>query len=886
MGIRRPTLFGSLSLKREKRHHRESIKEVVEEAEEAKIEMNPEVPSRVKRWHHVKALVRNPDKLYEVMIKKETKAVAKVVRKVPSFIFEHGGRDVVPIEELEAEPGTPGGESSRRSIGEHGDSSRSLGEGDAPATPTTPGTPGAGGGPGPEARRRRPVCVCVPVLHPDGMFRLRWDVLQVFALAYVSLMVPMRLGFDWSAVGVWYVLETGLDVYFFLDIFVNFLTALYRQADEGLGNTHVSGLIIDKRRIARAYLRGWFLIDCLACAPVDYFMRGVNGSLLCSAHPVHPCLRRKGGASSKASAFRLFKILRVFRVLKLFRLFRLKRLFKKYQDQLLYWMPLIQASKLFFMLIFASHWMGCCYATVFPFDDHLSQGIGERYVDMVYWAMQTITTVGYGDMTSTKTSARLVATSAMAVGGLIFGWLIQYVLNVLDPDTFERKQQARIERVMGYLRANALPSELSQRVIRHVRQQNSRQTEDRSVLMELPRQLRADVFEHLYRASISNVAIFSGASFAFLNDVCTKIVPLTIPQGEIVYGENDLADEGSFIINSGEVDVSVLTASPDHKRRFKRHRHAKLPKVPVSVARLASGAVFGVESCFGCSRRHDTATAVKGCELLTISGADFRSSLDLVPKLRWRLFRRHIEQLMRHSQNTHKAAKAFLEMDLPELVVGSVQDEVLGINELTGRTASVDQDISVADDWREVLVTLRGPWEARHTRQMRMAPKDLDAHNSQHDLLGGGTKGGTENSTQLAARDDADDGIPPPRRGQDADGRLGLGVSGASRENVDVQWIRAEMRNSLREEFQREMDVYKEEIASEVKAAVGREVQFELDIYKKAIAVEVKEAVGREFERELEAYKAAIVGEVRAAVSSALQPANRLAPLQGAPPPS
>ena len=70
------------------------------------------------------------------------------------------------------------------------------------------------------------------------------------------------------------------------------------------------------------------------------------------------------------------------------------------------------------------------------------------------------------------------------------------------------------------------------------------------------------------------------------------------------------------------------------------------------------------------------------------------------------------------------------------------------------------------------------------------------------------------------------------------------------------------------------------------KAAVGREVQFELDIYKKAIAVEVKEAVGREFERELEAYKAAIVGEVRTAVSSALQPANRLAPLQDAPSPS
>ena len=163
----------------------------------------------------------------------------------------------------------------------------------------------------------------------------------------------------------------------------------------------------------------------------------------------------------------------------------------------------------------------------------------------VYWATQTITTVGYGDMTSTKTSARLVATAGMAIGGLIFGWLIQYVLTVLDPDTFERKQQARIERVMAYLRANALPNELSQRVVRHVRQQNSRQTEDRSVLMELPRQLRSDICLHLYEAFVSQVPLFKGVSHAFVTDICTKVVPLTIPQSEVIYGAGDLADESA-----------------------------------------------------------------------------------------------------------------------------------------------------------------------------------------------------------------------------------------------------------------------------------------------------------------------------------------------------
>jgi CRP-like cAMP-binding protein len=706
-----------------------------------------------------------------------------------------------------------------------------------------------------------------PVLHPDGLFRIKWDALQVVSLCYVSVIVPMRLGFSWPAVGLWFVLDTLVDIYFLIDVAFGFLTAIYSSDDEDMDNTFGGAkVIVCKKRIAARYLRGWFTIDILACAPIDFSSRVAARSLTCSFHVTNPCTHRLN-AKPSSSAFRLVKILRVFRVLKLFRLFRLKRLITKYQDELIYWMPFISATKLLFALLWASHWMGCCYALVFPFDR--DAGILARYVDCVYWAMQTITTVGYGDMTSTRTSARLVATGGMAVGGLIFGWLIQYVLNVLDPDTFERKQQARIERVMGYLRANALPVELSQRVIRHVRQQNSRQTEDRSVLMELPRQLRADVFEHLYKASLSDVTIFAGASVAFLNDVCTKIVPLAIPQGEVVYGENDLADEGTFIVNSGEIELTVLSVMPEHRNHHKKHHH-RLPRVAVPTARLTNGAIFGEESCLGCSRRHDTATACKTSELLTIAGADFRLALDLVPKLRWRILKRHIEQRMRHARNRHTAAKAFLEMDLPELVVGKVQDEVLGVNELTGKTATVDRDISIADDWREVLIGLRGPWEARHTRQHRMAPADLSKTTSfarSNDHLEGVA------STQHAGRDDADNGLAPPSRGVDAPGTLGAG-------GVDVDWIRAEIRQSLRDEFQVELGVYKEAVANEVKFAVAREFERELAAYKAQIAAEVRDAVGREFQREHELFKQEFAAEVSGAVTAALDArSGKLAPL-------
>ena len=68
---------------------------------------------------------------------------------------------------------------------------------------------------------------------------------------------------------------------------------------------------------------------------------------------------------------------------------------------------------------------------------------------------------------------------------------------------------------MAYLRANSLPMEVAQRVIRHVRHQNSRQREDRAVLEQLPRQIRAEIFLYLYEDVVRSVELFNGVGGAF-----------------------------------------------------------------------------------------------------------------------------------------------------------------------------------------------------------------------------------------------------------------------------------------------------------------------------------------------------------------------------------
>ena len=85
-------------------------------------------------------------------------------------------------------------------------------------------------------------------------------------LLYVSVTVPLRAGFQldvdlWSA-SFW--VDVIVDVFFVLDMFLNFRTAYYDRA----------GLREDRAgRMARNYLSGWFVIDLFSCLPLGYLLR-------------------------------------------------------------------------------------------------------------------------------------------------------------------------------------------------------------------------------------------------------------------------------------------------------------------------------------------------------------------------------------------------------------------------------------------------------------------------------------------------------------------------------------------------------------------------------------------------------------------------------------
>ena len=78
---------------------------------------------------------------------------------------------------------------------------------------------------------------------------------MVIALIFTAIYIPIRIAFIEEISIEFMVIEYFIDALFFVDIFVNFVSAYY---DEN------HNLITDNKEIAKKYLKGWFLIDLLA----------------------------------------------------------------------------------------------------------------------------------------------------------------------------------------------------------------------------------------------------------------------------------------------------------------------------------------------------------------------------------------------------------------------------------------------------------------------------------------------------------------------------------------------------------------------------------------------------------------------------------------------
>lgn len=202
----------------------------------------------------------------------------------------------------------------------------------------------------------------------------------------------------------------------------------------------------------------------------------------------------------------------------------------------------------------AIHWITCGWMAIV--------GIGNEdfltsYNKALYWAVTTLTTVGYGDITPKTNFSRLYTIVVMLGGVTTFGLLISHFFQMmLIKEKYSKHKNEQMEKLHSFLTYYDIPVKLRSDVYSyygHVLNKNITE-EDLRILKSLPNSLQDELNLFMRIKLIKKVHIFEGLSDQCLKLVAKKLEQKDFTPNSLIIKQGEKGDK-MFIIAHGNVEV-------------------------------------------------------------------------------------------------------------------------------------------------------------------------------------------------------------------------------------------------------------------------------------------------------------------------------------------
>jgi len=387
--------------------------------------------------------------------------------------------------------------------------------------------------------------------HPESDFRRIWDFIillgylyYIFSLPLVVMKLPEN---NMHSNDIFSIASACLvDSIFVLDLFFRFQCFMYYE--EGL-------IVFDQERIRHKFSQDNSVIGQIITAfPFDFL--------------------------ALAFSYRLFNILRISKILRLSgvikciaRLERTLAHFKLGGDH-----TFLRVIKLNFLLIIVCHWVGCLWFYCADLSIELGLSTNWRMVDeedkslsiehsdfggfsaylrSIYWAIVSMSTVGYGDIIPTNALETTFTTIVILFGGLmlpaIVGGLAAYLSNL---NLATRAHRQRIALAKQYMKHCSMDDILIERVMNYYDYVWSRQgaIDEESILNELPGPLRQNVAIFVNQVHIDAAPFFTVCDDAIKELLVAILKPRVFMPLDSIVQESEVGTE-MFFIEKGKVAV-------------------------------------------------------------------------------------------------------------------------------------------------------------------------------------------------------------------------------------------------------------------------------------------------------------------------------------------
>ncbi|KAH8067251.1 hypothetical protein JL721_7656 [Aureococcus anophagefferens] len=439
------------------------------------------------------------------------------------------------------------------------------------------------------------------IVLPTSAFKVAWDVARDAAYFRFDVFVF-----------VWYACDMAL----------SFVTAYEDAATRSL--------VVDPAKVRWHYVRTYFLVDLVATVPIELLIRTTVNSDAVKFLPLARAVR----------------YLRVFKMLKLLRVVHLEVAMRRVMKQMRIYPGVDRIAELAVVSLVLAHLVACfwgllglrggdgvdddaCYAgAAVPFrrcswlqiaglnregdgDDNF-----DLYVTCLYWAITTISTVGFGDIHPNSPGEKIFTSVIMVAGVGMYAIIISSFGAVIASfDTKKREMHSKSEALQRFVHKHDVPMRLATAMHNHQKRYLNavhlwRTDETEQLVANLPRDLRSALVIHLERSLVSRVPFFIGKPRSFVADAVAVLGPLLADSGEVLVGKGEVANAVYFLVH-GAIAI-----------------HASGRRGARELGHFRVGAYFGEEGCLLGAHWRAQLSADGACEAQLIEAANLEMLLN------------------------------------------------------------------------------------------------------------------------------------------------------------------------------------------------------------------------------------------------------------------